>query len=67
MILPASQAALWGDAASALNAVIPNLGCQGVLGLQLPEILASTARGEGFWVFESRNAWAPKVYKPLHS
>ena len=31
------------------NAVFPNLGPPDVLGLQLPEILASRSGGEGFW------------------
>ena len=30
-------------------AVVPNLGPPDVLGLHLPEILASKASGEGFW------------------
>ena len=32
-----------------LRAVVPNLGTPDVLGLQLPEILASRGGGEGFW------------------
>ena len=32
-----------------LKQVVPNFGSLDVLGLQLPEILASTASGEGFW------------------
>ena len=32
-------------------AVALSLGSPNVLGLQLPEILASTASGEGFWEF----------------
>ena len=31
------------------KAVAPNLGPPDVLGLQLPEILASRGDGEGFW------------------
>ena len=31
------------------SAVVPNLGPPYVLGLQLPEILASRGGGEGFW------------------
>ena len=31
------------------RAVVPNLGPPDVLGLQLPEILASRGSGEGFW------------------
>ena len=31
------------------SAVVPNLGPPDVLGLQLPEILASKGGGEGFW------------------
>ena len=43
----------WGTALESMviietRPVIPNLGSPNVLGLQLPEILASTASGEGF-------------------
>ena len=31
------------------SSVVPNLGPPDVLGLQLPEILASRGSGEGFW------------------
>ena len=31
--------------------MVRNLGSPDVLGLQLPEILASTTSGEGFWEF----------------
>ena len=41
----------------------PSLKSLNVLGLQLPEVLASTGRGEGFWEFESMNIWGPKVEK----
>ena len=31
-----------------------------VLGLQLQEILASTAKSEGFWELQSKNIWGPQ-------
>ena len=31
------------------KAVVPNLGPPDVLGLQLPEVLASSGGGESFW------------------
>ena len=31
--------------------VVPNLGFPNILGLQLPEILASSASGESFWEY----------------
>ena len=34
---------------TALRAVVPNLDPPDVLGLQAPEILASTTHDEGFW------------------
>ena len=34
-----------------LNSEVPKLGLPDVLGLQLPEILASTASGGDFWEF----------------
>ena len=37
------------DSLSYCKVVIPNLGPPDVLGLQLPEILASRGGGEGFW------------------
>ena len=38
-----------GYAMMCFRSVVPNLGPPDVLGLQLPEILASTGGGEGFW------------------
>ena len=35
------------------RSVVLKLGSPDVLGLQLPEILASTASGEGFWELQS--------------
>ena len=43
------------------RSVVPNLGPPDVLGLQLPEILASRDGGEGFWELYSKNIWRPKV------
>ena len=43
------------------RAVVPNLGPPDVLGLQLPEILASRDGGEGFWELQSKNIWRPKI------
>ena len=34
--------------------VVPHLGSPDILGLQLPEALASTAIGEGFWELQSK-------------
>ena len=45
---------------TALRYWFPTLGHPGVLGLQLPEILASAANGEGFWEFSSKNIWGQK-------
>ena len=42
-------------------AVVPNRESPDILGLKFPEILAGTAGGEGFWEFESKNIWGPKV------
>ena len=39
--------------------VVPNLGSPDVLGL--PEILANTAGGEGFWEVQSKNIWGFKL------
>ena len=39
----------------------PTLTHPNVLGLQAPEFLASTARSEGSWEFQSKNIWGPKV------
>ena len=39
------------------RAVVPNLGSPDVLGLQLPEALASTANGKGFWELQFKNIW----------
>ena len=50
---------LWGPT------VVPNLGRPDVLGLRLPEILASKGGGEGFWELSSKNIWRPKVGEPL--
>ena len=47
------------------RAVVPNLGSPEVLGLQLPEIPASTARGEGFWELQSKNIWRTQGSKAL--
>ena len=33
------------------------LGYSGVFELQLPETLASTVGGEGFWELQSKNTW----------
>ena len=43
------------------RAVVSSLRSPKVLGLQLPEILASTASAEGFWELQSKNIWGPKV------
>ena len=43
------------------KAVVPNLGPPDVLRLQLPEILASTGGGEGFWELQFKKIWRPKV------
>ena len=37
----------------------------GVLGLQLPETLASTAGGEDFWKLQSRNVWFTQGWELL--
>ena len=42
-------------------AVVVNLGPPDLLGLQLPEILASRGDGEGFWELQSKNIWRLKV------
>ena len=43
------------------SVVVTKFGSPDVLGLQLPEILASTASGEGFREFSSRNIWGHQV------
>ena len=43
------------------RAVVLNLGPPDVLGLHLPEILASRGGGEGFWELYSKNIWRPKL------
>ena len=43
----------------------PTLGNPSVLELQLPEIPASTAGDEGFWVLQSRNNWVNQGWEPL--
>ena len=43
------------------RSVVLNLGPPDVLGLQLPEILASGGGGEGFWELQSKNLWRLKV------
>ena len=43
------------------NPVVLKLGSPDVLGLQLPEILASTASGEGFWELQSKNIWGAQL------
>ena len=45
------------------SSVLPNLGSPDVLGLQLLEILASTAGDEVFWEVESKTqVWEPLLY-----
>ena len=41
------------------------VGNAGVFGLQLPEILARTAGGGGFWEFQSKNTWVTQGWEPL--
>ena len=41
--------------------VVPNLGSPGVLRLQLPDILASTASGEGLW--DARLGFIARSYR----
>ena len=43
------------------RAVVTKLETPEVLGLQLPEILASTAVGESFWELQSKNIWELKL------
>ena len=42
------------------RAVVLKLGSPDVPGLQLPEIVASTTSGEGFWELQSKNIWGPQ-------
>ena len=44
----------------------PTLGNPGVLGLQLPEILATTESGASFWELQSKNAWVTQGREILH-
>ena len=48
-----------------LEESFPFLANPGLLALQVPETLASTVGGEGFWTLQSKNTWVTQAWEHL--